>query len=208
MNQMVKEFPDYAQIESIGKSFEGRDINLLQITAPGKAEKPAIFMTGATHARELITSSVNMYQALKLIQQGVIEKDANTAKLLEDNKFYFVPALNVDGLALIEENWQKNKTITPIRKNRDTTVEKNTQGLAQLQNEPQEAEGVDLNRNFPVNFAESSGHPDYVKSDEDSWMKKKEPSDDSNVQLSQKSGDDALAQKKEPGVTDPRSMYF
>ena len=101
---------------------------------------------------------------------------------MEDNKFYFVPALNVDGLALIEENWQKNKTITPIRKNRDTEVEKNTQGLAQLQNEPLEAEGVDLNRNFPVNFAESSGHPDYVKTDEDSWMKKsKGPSDDSNV---------------------------
>jgi len=83
-------------------------------------------MTGATHARELITSSVNMYQAVKLLQQGVIDKDANTAKLLEDNKFYFVPTLNVDGVALIEENWSKNKTITPVRKNRDMTVEKNT----------------------------------------------------------------------------------
>lgn len=61
MNQMAKEFPDYAQVESIGKSYEGRDINLLSITAPNKADKPALFMTGATHARELITSSVNMY---------------------------------------------------------------------------------------------------------------------------------------------------
>lgn len=128
MNQMAKEFPEFAQVEPIGKSFEGRDINLLTISAPNpnKAEKPAIFMTGATHARELITSSVNMYQAVKLLQQGVIDKDANTAKLLEDNKFYFVPTLNVDGVALIEENWTKNKTITPVRKNRDMTVEKNT----------------------------------------------------------------------------------
>lgn len=167
-------------------------------------------MTGATHARELITSSVNMYQAVKLLQQGVIDKDANTAKLLEDNKFYFVPTLNVDGVALIEENWTKNKTITPVRKNRDMTVEKNTQGLAQLQNEPVEAEGVDLNRNFPVNFAESSGHPEYVKTDEDSWMKKaKGPADDSNVQISQKSKDDALAPKvPEMTARDPRSMYF
>lgn len=80
-------------------------------------------MTGATHPRELISTSLNMYKAVKLIQQGVIEKDPTVSKELKDSKFYFVPALNVDGLALIEENWNKNHTISPVRKNRDTGAE-------------------------------------------------------------------------------------
>jgi carboxypeptidase T len=104
MTQMQTEFPEYAKVQAMGKSFEGRDINLLEISAPSTPEekKPAIFMTGATHPRELISTSINMYKALKLLQQGVVDKDPATAKLLKDNKYYFVPALNVDGLALIE----------------------------------------------------------------------------------------------------------
>ena len=64
----------------MGKSVEGRDINLLEISAPGAPDqkKPAIFMTGATHAREQISTSINMYKAIKLLQQGVIDKDAAT----------------------------------------------------------------------------------------------------------------------------------
>ena len=79
-------------------------------------------MTGATHARELISTSINMYKAIKLIQQGVIEKDKTYEQYLKDNKFYFVPILNVDGVALIEEGWNKNHKIIPIRKNRDSNV--------------------------------------------------------------------------------------
>ena len=73
MDKMQREFPEYVKVESIGKSFEGRDINMLQITAPSVAKgenapsKPAIFMTGATHARELISTSLNMYKAIKLL---------------------------------------------------------------------------------------------------------------------------------------------
>ena len=128
MQKIADEYPQYAKISSIGKSFEGRDINMLEITAPdsvnGQAtqslsmapiegdqpegakasgsKKPAIFMTGATHARELISTSINLFKAVQLIQQGVINKDKTYAKFLQDNKYYFVPILNVDGVALIE----------------------------------------------------------------------------------------------------------
>lgn len=59
-------------------------------------------MTGATHARELISTSITMYKAVKLLQLGVLNKDPTYEQYLKDNKFYFVPVLNVDGMALIE----------------------------------------------------------------------------------------------------------
>ena len=90
--------------------------------AASKVSKPAIFMTGATHARELISTSINLFKAVQLIQQGVINKDKTYAKFLEDNKFYFVPILNVDGVALIEQGWEKDHKIIPVRKNRDPVM--------------------------------------------------------------------------------------
>ena len=37
--------------------------------------RPAILLTGATHSRELITVQMNMYTALKLLHQGIVNKD-------------------------------------------------------------------------------------------------------------------------------------
>jgi hypothetical protein len=34
MLKIAAEYPTYAKFSSIGKSFEGRDINMLEITAP------------------------------------------------------------------------------------------------------------------------------------------------------------------------------
>ena len=75
MNKLAEEYGSIVSVKSIGKSWEGRDINLMTIDADNyfktnslsqidqnsKDEKlsdggrPAIFWTGAHHARELIT---------------------------------------------------------------------------------------------------------------------------------------------------------
>jgi hypothetical protein len=219
MEKLATEFPAYAKVSSIGKSFEGRDINMLEITAPDvgpgsqslsmqpvegseqpshPSKKPAIFMTGATHARELISSSINMYKAVKLIQEGVINKNPTYEQYLKDSKFYFVPALNVDGVALIEQNWEKDHKIIPVRKNRDTA---GAQSLAQA---PVEAQGVDLNRNFGVQFADSAGHPDFV---EDKWIAKADKKDD-DQSLMQMSASEEPTKDAKSIVSDPRSMFY
>jgi murein tripeptide amidase MpaA len=70
---MQKDFPDLVKINSIGKSFQGRDINYLEIDMPSEVKnKPAILLTGATHARELISTSFNVYQMLKLVMKGYV----------------------------------------------------------------------------------------------------------------------------------------
>lgn len=144
--------------------------------------KPAIFMTGATHARELISTSINMYKAVKLIQQGVLNGDKTYEQYLKDNKFYFVPILNVDGVALIEQSWEKDHKILPVRKNRDPSMAPGSEQFKSLAQAPPETEGVDLNRNFAINFAESEGHPEFI---EDKWIAKadRKKQDESLMQI-------------------------
>ena len=60
-------------------------------------------MTGATHARELLSMQVPLMECLKLIHNGYIHKNEKYTQMLRDQKFYFIPTVNVDGAALVEE---------------------------------------------------------------------------------------------------------
>jgi len=75
-----------------------------QAAAPPN-QKHSILMTGATHARELISTSFNVYEMLQLLQQGAVKKDKAWETLLNQNKYIFMPIFNVDGVAYIEDYW-------------------------------------------------------------------------------------------------------
>lgn len=77
-------------------------------------------MTVAHHARELITVQMVLYSALKLIQDGYVNNEEYSLNMLKSSKFYFLPVLNVDGVAFIEASHNeggKMNTITDKRKN-------------------------------------------------------------------------------------------
>lgn len=176
------------------------------------SKKPAIFMTGATHARELISTSINMFKAVQLIQQGVINKDKTYQEFLKNNKYYFVPILNVDGVALIEQGWEKDHKIIPVRKNRDPVMAagSDAKSLAQA---PAETQGVDLNRNFAVQFGDSTGHPTFT---EDNWIakaerKKAEASGEESLTMISDEKDvyaSDTQQSQKQTTADPRSMFY
>lgn len=109
-------------------------------------QKPAILLTGATHAREMISTSMVTYEMLKLIQLGYMQKDPYYEKLLTQNKYYFMPIFNVDGSAFIEKNWVDLKKIVPKRKN--------TNSAFRCAQSTEVDGGVDLNRNFGVDFGQ------------------------------------------------------
>lgn len=67
-----------------------------------KQQRPAIFLTGAHHARELITIQMTLYTALKLIHQATVANDEKYQNLLMQNIYYIVPIVNPDGVNLIE----------------------------------------------------------------------------------------------------------
>lgn len=77
----------------------------------------SILITGATHARELLSAQVPLFMLLKLIHQGLVLKKERYEDMLKTTKFYFIPVVNVDGFNLVEEHWNSDHEILNKRKN-------------------------------------------------------------------------------------------
>src|SRR4029453_8634093 len=85
-------------LESIGKSFEGRDVWLATVTnlATGPArEKPALWIDGNIHATELAASAACLF-FLKTLVEGY-GSDADISRSLDTRAFYICPRINPDG---------------------------------------------------------------------------------------------------------------
>ncbi len=92
------EFPQLVELESIGKSYEGRDIWLLTVTnsATGPAQdKPAFWCDGNIHATEVSAGTAITHLLNKLCTQ--YGKDPKITEVLDSRAFYLVPRLNPDG---------------------------------------------------------------------------------------------------------------
>ena len=127
-----KKYPDFIRVESIGQTWEKRDINLITISKDIKSadSKPALFFTGTIHAREWIGHELAI-EFTKYILDN-LEHDINLQNYLEKATIYLVPCANPDGYEYSRHHfsfWRKNR-----RANADGSF------------------GVDLNRNFPIGY--------------------------------------------------------
>jgi murein tripeptide amidase MpaA len=94
--------PGLVELRSIGKSWEGRDIWLLAITATATGadvDKPAFWVDGNIHAAELTACTACLYWLHQLVD-GYQRGDAATRQLLDTRVVYMVPRLNPDGAEL------------------------------------------------------------------------------------------------------------
>ena len=101
LDEAVSKHPDLASLESIGRSYEGRDIWCLTITnrATGPAaEKPAMYIDANIHAGEVTGSQVAMHTIAHLL--GGYGSDPEVTKLLDTRAFYILPRINPDGAEL------------------------------------------------------------------------------------------------------------
>jgi len=98
LHAFAEEYPNLVRIESIGRSYEGRDIWLLTVTnfATGPAdEKPALWVDGNIHASEVSPSSACLYLLHRLTREyGSHEK---ITRCLDTRAFYVCPRVNPDG---------------------------------------------------------------------------------------------------------------
>ncbi|XP_018013520.1 carboxypeptidase B [Hyalella azteca] len=133
IHDLVAKYPGQAQIKQIGETENGTAIHMVIIkpkpsrTVPlnGTVTPPVVFVDSGTHAREWLSVSTSLYA----IQQ-LLEQPSSPARQVE---WRIVPVVNPDGYAY---SWNTNRL---WRKNR-----KSGSGRCQ---------GVDLNRNFDINFA-------------------------------------------------------
>ncbi|WP_415396674.1 M14 family zinc carboxypeptidase [Sulfurimonas sp. CS5] len=124
--------PDLFKVESIGKTWEDREIIAVSITKniDKHLEKPALFYTGTIHAREWIGIELSLSFAKYILDH--IDYDPQLNAILDRSTLYMVPCANPDGFEYSRNHfsfWRKNR-----RKNADGSF------------------GVDLNRNFSIGF--------------------------------------------------------
>jgi len=132
----VKKYPDLIKIETIGKTWENREILLatLSLNVAHADLKPALFYTGTVHAREWIGHELAIEFIDHILQN--YRSNPEIIEVLTHNTLYIVPCANPDGFEYSRKHfsfWRKNR-----RDNGDGTF------------------GVDLNRNFPVGFNKST----------------------------------------------------
>lgn len=136
LTEAMAKYPDLIRLQSIGDTHEGRPIMMVTISQDvAYADlKPALLYTGTIHAREWIGIEL----AVNFIQYLLDNYPSNpeVVEALTRNTMYIVPCLNPDGFEYSRNHfsfWRKNR-----RDNGDGTF------------------GVDLNRNFSVNFRQSN----------------------------------------------------
>jgi murein tripeptide amidase MpaA len=98
LRELVAAHPGLATLESIGKSYEGRDVWLVTLTnhATGPAlEKPAYWIDGNTHAGEVTGSTVVLYTIWRYLSQ--YGQDARITRILDRHAIYLLPRISVDG---------------------------------------------------------------------------------------------------------------
>jgi|FLYN01.1.fsa_nt_gi murein tripeptide amidase MpaA len=98
LHEYAQEYPQYVQVESLGKSYEGRDIWLATVTnfsTGPAAEKPALWVDGNIHASEVSPSSACLYLLNKLVT--AYGTDADITRCLDTRAFYICPRINPDG---------------------------------------------------------------------------------------------------------------
>ena len=132
--------PQLAKLETIGTTYQGREILALKLTqgARGQADgsRPAVLYSSTQHAREWIANEVN-----RRLMNYYIERwranDPEIKHLLKDTELWFILVANPDGYEYtfdVERLWRKN-----LRDN-------NGDGQTAV------GDGVDPNRNFPNHF--------------------------------------------------------
>ncbi len=98
LKDLEAEHPRLVDLETIGTSYEGRDVVAAVVTdreTGDPASKPALYIDGNIHAGEVTASMTCLYLIDYLSRRG--ESDPRVQKILRSRTLYIVPRANPDG---------------------------------------------------------------------------------------------------------------
>ncbi len=149
------EFPNLVSVQSMGKSYEGRDIWIVTVTnsETGPAEeKPAFWVDGNIHASEVSPSSACLHLLNKLTAE--YGKTADITRALDTRAFYICPRINPDGAewALADKPKIVRSSTRPYPYNEEP--------LGGLNNEDIDGDGRMLQMRVPDPNGQWKAHPD------------------------------------------------
>ncbi len=142
--QLENMYPDLVKTSSIGQSVEGRELLLVEF---GRGEN-RIFVNGAHHAREYITTTYLMYAIDRYAYAYRTNSDwgAYSPKAILDNvTFCIVPMVNPDGVNLVQNG--VNATEHAYELSQMKIYEGAKYGYSAWK---ANIRGVDLNRNYSL----------------------------------------------------------
>jgi len=123
-------------VDSIGKSWESRDIFAFHITASTNSTRPKIWTQCNIHAREWITGATCQYIVNELLTK--YGTDTEITNLINSVEFVFIPIVNPDGY---DYTWTRDRLWRKNRRNNGNSY------------------GVDLNRNFNAQWGGVGSSP-------------------------------------------------
>jgi len=143
INELCANFK-FLQNIIIGKSYLGKNINLLKI---GEGERKSIYI-GSHHAMEWLTSLILMRFTETLCKSFIFGEKLygyDLEYLLKTRIIYIVPMLNPDGVDLVLNGLEENNPVSSrlIQINNDSSDFSRWQANAR---------GVDLNHNYDADF--------------------------------------------------------
>ncbi|MGC9334663.1 MAG: M14 family zinc carboxypeptidase, partial [Anaerolineae bacterium] len=149
LDQVVADYPDIADLETFGTSYEGRPLKALQLTNRAIVkDKPAFLLMANIHGRELITPETAMVFVDHLTANYGADPDVTW--LLDHHQVHVLVSTNPDGHV-------RNESGQPWAYWR-----KNTQPYGTC--DPDDI-GVDLNRNHSFKWACCDGSSTYACDD-------------------------------------------
>ncbi|CAK9809820.1 Carboxypeptidase D [Anthophora quadrimaculata] len=137
-SSLAQKYPKLAKVFSIGKSVEGRDLLVIEISENVRERKlcePMVKYVANMHGDEAVGRELLVYLAQYLLYN--YGKDERVTKLVNSTDIFLMPSMNPDGFEKSEEGKCESKKDFSGREN---------------------ANHVDLNRNFPDQFNRRTIH--------------------------------------------------
>jgi zinc carboxypeptidase len=132
--------PSFVKLEVIGHTIQGREIVALKVTKNARTvadgSRPSVLYMGTIHAREWISTEVVRRELRYFVDN--YKKNSDVTDLVDTRELWFMPVANPDGYQYTfdgERLWRKN-----LHDNDGDGVITN-------------ADGVDLNRNYDINWS-------------------------------------------------------
>ena len=200
LNKLAKAFPKLSRLQSLGKSYGGRDMWVLTISNFDKGkenEKPAMWIDGGIHANEIQAVEVTTYTAWYLLE--MYGRSPFITKLVDERVFYIMPMLSPDSRDA--HLYQPNTTHSPrtgqrpfINEDGDLTPQKGDRDLDNDGNITQ-MRITDPNGRYKP-------HADYPN-----WMVRVEPGEKGEYTLLGGEGYEDDADSKLSGYYDPNRNW-
>lgn len=140
LEETAARFKERVRMFSFGKSYEGRQLNAVEIGSTLHIPKPLVFINCGIHAREWVSPATCMYIIDQLTSR--YSDDITVQQVLNKVDFVIMPVFNVDGYVYTwgkDRMWRKSRSLNP----------------------GSPCVGADLNRNWGFRWGEpgASSHP-------------------------------------------------